>query len=467
MTPTSMRPQPHPQTPASCPAVLVSAPASGQGKTTATAALARWHVHQGRRVRVFKTGPDFLDPMVLERASGQPVYQLDWWMGGEAHCRRLLWEAAQEADVILVEGVMGLHDGQSSSADLAMRLGLPVLAVIDASSMAQTFGALALGLATYKPGLAFSGVLANRVGSDTHAEMLRESLPAGMRWFGALPRDEGFTLPSRHLGLVQADELDDIDARLDRAAEALGRLQPELPAPVCFKPPVDEAAGESVDIGQPLAGVTIGIAHDAAFAFVYRANLDTLRALGAELRFASPLRDAPPPGIDAWYLPGGYPELHLDALSARHDWRDALAAHHAAGRPIVAECGGMLALLDGMADHAGQRRPLWGLIPGEAAMQKRLVNLGLHEVELPEGVVRGHTFHHAAMQSELPPLTHTRSQRHNGKPEAVYRMARLHASFLHLYFPSNPAGVAALFTPTPTPTPTPRIPAPRLPSSET
>lgn len=444
MTPTSMPSQPHPQASASCPAVLVSAPASGQGKTTATAALARWHVHQGRRVRVFKTGPDFLDPMVLERASGQPVYQLDWWMGGEAHCRRLLWEAAQEADVILVEGVMGLHDGQSSSADLAMRLGLPVLAVIDASSMAQTFGALALGLATYKPGLAFSGVLANRVGSDTHAEMLRESLPAGMRWFGALPRDG-------------------IDARLDRAAEALGRLQPELPAPVCFNPPLDEAASDRVDIGQPLAGVTIGIAHDAAFAFVYRANLDTLRALGAELRFASPLSDAPPPGIDAWYLPGGYPELHLDALSGRHDWRDALAAHHAAGRPIVAECGGMLALLDGMADHAGQRRPLWGLMPGEAAMQKRLVNLGLHEVELPEGVVRGHTFHHAAMQSELPPLTHTRSQRHNGKPEAVYRVARLHASFLHLYFPSNPAGVAALFSPTLAPLTL----APRLPSLET
>lgn len=426
-----------------CPALLVSAPASGQGKTTATAALARWHRQQGRCVRVFKTGPDFLDPMVLERASGAPVYQLDLWMGGEAHCRELLWQAAAEADVILVEGVMGLFDGLSSTADLAMRLGLPVLAVIDASGMAQTFGAIAHGLGSYRPGLTVAGVLANRVASEGHATMLQESLPVGMKWFGGLPRDEGFGMPSRHLGLVQADEVADIDARLDRAAEALGRLNPAMPDPVSFT-----LSDVSLAVPRLLQGVRIAVARDAAFAFLYRANVDTLQALGAQLLYFSPLSDtALPAGADALYLPGGYPELHLEALSANQAMQQAVAQHHAQGRPIMAECGGMLALLAHLADKQGRRAAMWGLLPGEAAMQPRLVNLGMHEATLPQGAVRGHTFHHAAMQSPLTPVGQTRAQRFNGKPEALYRVGRLHASFLHLYFPSNPAAVAALFSP--------------------
>jgi cobyrinic acid a,c-diamide synthase len=150
--------------------MLVAAPASGQGKTTVTAALARLHRNQGRRVRVFKCGPDFLDPMIHARASGALVYQLDLWMVGAEDSRRLLWEAAGEADLILIEGVMGLFDGTPSSADLARHFGVPVLAVIDGTAMAQTFGALALGLARYQADLPFAGVLANRVGSVRHAK---------------------------------------------------------------------------------------------------------------------------------------------------------------------------------------------------------------------------------------------------------------------------------------------------------
>jgi cobyrinic acid a,c-diamide synthase len=431
-----------------CPVLVVSAPASGQGKTTATAALARWHRSQGRRVRVFKTGPDFLDPMVLEAASGAPVYQLDLWMGGEDHVRELLWHAAHEADLILIEGVMGLHDGTSSTADLAMLLGLPVLAVIDASAMAQTFGAIAYGLAHYRPGLKLAGVLANRLGSEGHARMVRESLPEGMRWFGGLPRDEAMGMPSRHLGLVQADEIVDLDARLQRAAEALGKLEPAWPDAVTLKRPVGATHA------QPLRGQTIAVARDAAFAFLYRANIDTLQALGAEIVWFSPLKDEQLPRAHALYLPGGYPELHAHALSANTGMRTAVLAHHAAGRPIVAECGGMLALIERLTPHAGstgdeaQPVPMWGLLPGEAVMQKRLVNLGMHAIDLPEGTLRGHTFHHASMVSPRLPFSHTLPQRASGRPEAVYRVGRLHASFLHLYFPSNPAAVAALFSST-------------------
>ncbi|WP_036232135.1 MULTISPECIES: cobyrinate a,c-diamide synthase [unclassified Methylibium] len=428
---------------AASPALLIGAPASGQGKTTATAALARWHRSQGRRVRVFKTGPDFLDPMVLERASGAPVYQLDLWMGGEAHCRELLYRAACEADVILVEGVMGLHDGTPSSADLALRFGLPVLAVIDGAAMAQTFGALALGLARYRDGLQLAGVLANRVGSEGHQRMLQESLPAGMAWYGALPRDEAMALPSRHLGLVQAGEVDDIEQRIERAAQALGAAQPPLPPVVHFDAPAEEAAA-----GLLLAGVSVAVARDAAFSFAYRANLDTLRALGAELLFFSPLADEPVPQVaHSVYLPGGYPELHLEPLVANAATRASIQRHHAQGRPIVAECGGMLALLESLTDAQGHAAPMWGLLPGRGVLQKRLANLGLQSAELPEGTLRGHTFHHALIETPLVPLAMTQAQRQHGRAEALYRAGRLHASFLHLYFPSNPAAVAALFRP--------------------
>jgi cobyrinic acid a,c-diamide synthase len=209
-----------------CPALLLAAPASGQGKTTVTAALARHHRDLGRRVRVFKTGPDFLDPMILERAAGAPVYQLDLWMGGEAHCRQLLYQAAGEADLILIEGVMGLFDGEPSSADLATLLGIPVLAIIDASHMAQTFGALAHGLASYRPGLPFAGVFANRVAGERHYQLLAESLPPGLTVQGWLPRDADIALPSRHLGLVQAGQIADLEARLDQAAAALRLTDP-------------------------------------------------------------------------------------------------------------------------------------------------------------------------------------------------------------------------------------------------
>jgi len=207
----------------SCPAILIAAPASGQGKTTVVSALARLHTRQGHRVRVFKCGPDFLDPVWHELASGAPVYQVDLWMNGESDVRARLAAAARDADLILVEGVMGLFDGDPSAADLARRFGLPVLAVIDASAMAGTFGALAFGLQHYQPELPWAGVLANRVASERHAQMLKSSVREPAQWLGALMRNPAMVLPERHLGLTVASEVTDALARLDAAADALAQ----------------------------------------------------------------------------------------------------------------------------------------------------------------------------------------------------------------------------------------------------
>jgi cobyrinic acid a,c-diamide synthase len=424
-----------------CPALFIAAPASGQGKTTVTAALACFHHDRGRRVRVFKTGPDFLDPMILERASGAPVYQLDLWMGGEDHCRQLLYEAAGDADLILIEGVMGLFDGERSSADLAALFGIPVLAVIDGSAMAQTFGAVAHGLATYRAGLPFAGVFANRVAGERHYQMLAESLSPAMTAYGWLARDADITLPERHLGLVQAAEVGDLDARIAQAAAALHDMNPALPPEVTFTAPAMEA------VTPQLAGVRIAVAQDAAFAFLYRANLELLQTLGAELRFFSPLDDDTLPPADALYLPGGYPELHLEQLASNAAMKTAIRVFHADRKPIVAECGGMLYLLESLTDVQGRCAAMPGLLPGHAVMQTRLANLGLHSAALPEGGLRGHTFHYSTMTTDTAPVTHSSSPRHHGRGEPVYRQGRLTASYLHWYFPSNPTATAGLFLP--------------------
>ena len=450
--------------------------------------MARWHRRQGRRVRVFKTGPDFLDPQILERASGAPVYSLHLWMVGEAACRALLEEAAQNADLILIEGVMGLFDGKPSGADLAETFNIPVLAVIDGQAMAQTFAAIAFGLARFRPSLPFYGVFANRINTQGHADLLQENLPEGIAWTGHLPSSADISLPSRHLGLAQANEVVDLDERLDRAADALSQTSlAALPPNVIFSPDsgpvrlstplrlsasVPSAASLSLPASVPsadsmplaasvssatsmaslsvntaaLAGRRIAIARDAAFAFIYPANVDLLKAMGATVTTFSPLADEPiPPECDALFLPGGYPELHAEQLSHRGVTAASLHSHIEAGKPVLAECGGMLYLLDTLQDVAGKTWPMLGILPGSSAMQTKLAALGMHRLATPAGEIRGHTFHYSRTQSPMNVSAQSRHATRDSLGEHVYVQGKVIATYFHAYWPSNPEAIAALF----------------------
>lgn len=421
-------------------AALISAPGSGQGKSMVTAALAKLHRNAGLTVRVFKHGPDYLDPMIQEVASGQPVYQLHPWMTGEEECRWRLAEAAQEADVILVEGSMGLFDGSPSSADLAILAGIPALPVIDAWGMAQTFGAVAQGLANYHPDLAIHEVIANRVGSPGHGKLLADSMPEGIALLGAIPRNDAMKIPDRHLGLVQASELSGLDAQLDAAAEVLkeaglGRL-PKL---------VTLSAESPTPVPDYLNGVRIAIARDDAFAFIYRANVDVLLAMGAEVSFFSPLTDQLLPECDALWLPGGYPELNAARLSSNLAMLEAIRAHHRAGKPILAECGGLMACVEQLVDGEGESHAMLGLLNGTAKMAGKLTALGLQSLHAGAGELRGHTYHHSLLETAMTPLARTRKLA-GSEAEPIYREGGLVASYFHGYFPSAPKLVADIFT---------------------
>ncbi|MDR5904117.1 cobyrinate a,c-diamide synthase [Franzmannia qiaohouensis] len=437
---------------AACPALFIAAPSSGQGKTTVTAALARLLRKRGKVVRVFKTGPDYLDPQILAQASGQPVEQLDLWMAGEAYCRQRLFEAAQQADLILVEGAMGLFDGEPSSADLAALFDLPLVVVMDVKGMAQTAAALVAGLAGFRDDIRIAGLIANACASARHRELIEGALPAEIPLLAAVARDPALALPERHLGLVQAAEIrDELEARFEAGAAALDAEG--LAEALLSLPPVSFAAvpGTAAAIPAALQGQTIGVAQDAAFSFIYQANLDLLAEMGATLRFFSPLSDTQLPCCDALWLPGGYPELHAARLAANAPLRDDIQAFFASGKPILAECGGLLYCLETLTDGDEQTHAMLGLLPGHGAMRGRRGCQGMQTAELPEGAVRAHA-HHRSLATDTPaPIAHGRRQRHPAPGEAIYRQGGLTATYLHLFFPDNPAAVARLFAPAGTP----------------
>lgn len=421
-----------------CPALMIAAPASGQGKTMITAALARLHRRQGKRVKVFKCGPDFLDPQIHTIASEAPCENLDFRMGGEADVAWRLARAARENDVILIEGVMGLFDGDPSAADLARRYNLPILVVIDGSAMAKSFGAIALGMKTYEADTRVVGALANFVGSAYHAQLLEQSLPEGIAWFGAVPRNAESALPERHLGLLPAAEIADLAQRIDQLADriaetAAAELPPIATFPEATVPPVAPL----------LNGKVVAIARDAAFCFAYPANIECLESMGATLTYFSPLSDASLPPCDAIWLPGGYPELHCETIAANTAMIKALQQHIDGGKPVLAECGGMIALATSLTDTDVRSHRLMGILPGTVQMHKKLAALGMQFLLLPTGRLGGHTFHYSTYDCPLTPIAYTEDAHQNQK-EAVYGVKKLTATYFHAYFPSAPEAVAGL-----------------------
>jgi len=371
-------------------------------------------------------------------------------MTGEDDIRRRLHAAATQSDLILIEGVMGLFDGEPSAADLAEKFNIPVLGVIDASAMAGTFAALAFGLRHYRPQLPWAGVLANRVASASHAQMLEAGIDEPGSWMGAVMRNQTLTLPERHLGLTVASEIPDALQRLDAAADALadtplGKMTGEdlQRWAVEFEPP-----SQAVPVAQPLAGKTLAVARDAAFCFIYQANLDVLTSLGARVEYFSPIADPLLPECDAVWLPGGYPELHAEALGSNVSMRESIKKHVQAERPIWAECGGMMVLFEELIFKNGQSYPMWGLLPGKVSMQVRLAALGPQQLTLGKETLRGHTFHYSTAATPLQAIA--RTARPGMSPlseagEAFYQSGSVRASYFHPWFASNPLAASKLF----------------------
>ncbi|MEH6444267.1 MAG: cobyrinate a,c-diamide synthase [Oceanospirillaceae bacterium] len=433
-----------------CAALFIAAPASGQGKTTVTAALARWFTLQGKKVSVFKTGPDYLDPQILAQASNAPTAQLDLWMAGEQYCKQMLFEAAKSADLILIEGAMGLFDGEPSSADLAAKFGIPIAIVMDVKGMAQTAAAVALGLANFRDDYQCAGLIANNCSSERHAQLIREALSDKLPLLACLAKEPDVALPERHLGLVQASEVtQELEERFEngckwleqgvqRAATCNALL--ELPATVVF-----EAADAAPVTKKLLLGKTIAVAKDQAFSFIYQANIEILEKLGAQLCYFSPLHDQKIPDADALWLPGGYPELHCKGLSENEAMKLQIQQFQQQQKPILAECGGFLYCLTGLTDLEGVYFPMAGIMQGEGGMRGKRGCQGMQTAVLPEGEVRGHAHHRSRSSGTTPEIGFGRRQRHPAPGEGIYRAGNLTASYLHLFFASNPETIAKIF----------------------
>lgn len=441
------------------PRLVLAAAASGAGKTTVAAALMRGARDRGLRVAPFKIGPDYIDPSHHARAAGRPSRNLDGWMLPHPVVRSLFRRATtgvHVADVAVAEGVMGLFDGRSgtdaagSTAEMATLLRAPVVLVLDAWAMARTAGAVVHGLHTFDPALPLAGVVVNRVAGERHYAMCAAAITArtGLPVLGWLPKDPRIAVPERHLGLMLAGERPmDLDHLAARAAETLdvdGLLAIARAAPALVDEPDPLPAARPAAVGG--RRVRIGVARDAAFDFYYEDNLDLLRSLGAELVPFSPLDDAAlPADVGALYLGGGYPELHAARLGANAPMRAAVRAFAASGRPVYAECGGLMYLAESFVDGVGGRHAMAGVVPGISRLGQRLTlgyreAIALRDTPLARAgqTVRGHEFHYSVWETSAEDATPSPAYRQadGGAAEGVVAGPRdnVLASYLHLHF---------------------------------
>jgi len=421
-------------------ALIIAAPSSGAGKTTVTLGLLRALRRRGVAVASAKVGPDYIDPAFHAAASGRSCRNLDPWAMRPETLLCQLDRAADGAELLIIEGVMGLFDGAAdgggSTADLAALLDLPVLLVQDVRGQTVSAAAVAKGFATYRADVRVAGVLLNRVGSPRHADLIRPAFESlGLPVLGALPRTDGITVPSRHLGLIQAGEQADLEGFLERAADAI-EAAVDLERLLALAQPMAQRGESAVAI--PPLGQHIAVARDVAFAFAYPHGLDGWRGAGAELSFFSPLADQAPSGAaDAVYLPGGYPELHAGRLAGAASFRQGVHAAAARGAIIYGECGGYMTLGAGLVDGDGIRHQMLGLLPIETSYAAPRRHLGYRRIALsaatPLGPVgadyRGHEFHFASESSRRDVPFFCESVGH-GPAGAV--VGRVFGSFLHL-----------------------------------
>jgi cobyrinic acid a,c-diamide synthase len=434
--------------------LVVAGVSSGVGKTTVTLGLLEAFRRRGLSVQAFKVGPDFIDPGFHELVTGRPSYNLDGWMCGREHVLDTVASRSAGADLVLVEGVMGCFDGvdgtseEGSTAQVAKWLGAPVALVIDAHSQSRSAAAVVLGFERFDPELRIGAVIANRVGGEGHARWVHDAITSCSRAVpvGAIKRDAALALPERHLGLVTAAEGPLTPELRQRLADTVERSV-DLDALLRIAAPLRGAARASAARPSP-PRVRIGVARDTAFQFYYAENLELLRIAGADIVFWSPLNDPELPEVDGLYFGGGYPELHAPGLSDNIAVRKSVREFAESGKPVYAECGGLMYLAEAIEDFDGARRPMVGLLPATVRMRPRTLTLGYAEVRVigesplgsPGTLGRGHEFHYSSLDpvpDSVPRVYRVSRPRGGERPEG-YLLGRTLMSYVHLHFGSNP-----------------------------
>ena len=451
------------------PRLVIAGTHSGVGKTTATLAILAALKARGRQVQPFKAGPDFIDPGHHSAATGRPSRNLDGWMWGEAVNRDIFTRAAADADLSIIEGMMGLFDGSSpvndigSTAELAKQLDAPVLLVVDGSAMARSAAAMVSGYAKFDPTLRVAGVLFNRVNSEGHYKLLKDAVEqeTDVIVVGYLRPDPAVTISDRHLGLVTAMEqgTGELYGRLAKAAEETIDLDRIEALAQDVRGEALGGRGVRVSAGQSQSRLTsdrvrIGVAQDLAFCFYYADNLELLEAEGAELVRFSPLNDQVLPDVDMLYLGGGYPELHGERLAGNVTMRTAIRQFAERGGTIYAECGGMMYLTQAIRDFAGTSHKMVGVFPAEAVMKKPGLTLGYRTVELSQdcilgasgAIARGHEFHYSTLvpKERLIYTCALRDAREEPKGLDGLVTGNVLALYTHLHFASQPQVASAL-----------------------
>lgn len=421
--------------------LVIAAPRSGSGKTVVTLGLLAALRQRGVVVAPAKTGPDYIDPTFLGRAALREAVNLDPWSMSPRRIKHLAATQATGADLLLVEGVMGLFDGAAdgngSTADLAELLALPVVLVVDAERQSQSVAPLVAGFAHWRVGVRVAGVMLNRVASTKHERMLVDALAAtGIPCLGAIPRNPALALPERHLGLVLPGEVNEFDSFLAEAAAAMGDYV-DLARFQAIAAPLDDDVGAAPSL--PPLGQHMAIARDDAFAFAYPHLLDGWRSQGAQLSFFSPLRnEAPAFDADAVFLPGGYPELHGATLAAADLFKAGLMAARDRGALLYGECGGFMVLGEALVDKSGTSHAMAGLLPVTTRIDRPKRILGYRRLiqsgDLPwPGHLNGHEFHYSsARQSRLPPLFAATDARGDAMPPMGAVIGRVMGSYAHV-----------------------------------